>query len=146
MSMQNTSIRETVASAALLLVAVIVGVSLMPAGALGINLVYFAVPMAILCVVAHLTSTGPGWVMGSSVAFAAVAILETYWEQRIYSGPNSMPGFVYLFLCGPLSILGLSIACLVRKWLSNKGLRVAVSGAAVFFTGSFPVLSSLFGH
>jgi len=117
----------------------------MPAGAVAVNLVYFAVPMAILCGLAHLTSNGTGWVAGSSVAFAAVAILETFWEQRIHTGPNSMPGFVYLFLCGPFAILGLLLACSVRKWLKSTALRTSVSAAVVFFAGGFPVLTSLIG-
>ncbi len=144
--MLQTSSKETGASAAILLVAALGGVSLMPAGsAFLIHLVYFAVPMAIIFTLAHLTSTGAGWVVGSSVAFAAVAILETVWEQRIYTGPNSMPGFVYLFLCGPLAILGLVIACPTRRWLRSTVLRCSVAAAAVFFAGAFPVLGSLVG-
>lgn len=143
--MLRTSVAETALSAVVLLVAVVVGVSLMPSGALTVNLVYFAVPMVILCGVAHLTSTGTGWVAGSSIAFAAVAILETFWEQRIFTGPNSMPGFVYLVLCAPLAILGLLIASSVRKWLKSTALRASVSAAAVFVVGGLPVLSNLVG-
>lgn len=143
--MRQTSMAETTVSATLLLIAAVVGVSLMPAGALVVHLAYFAVPMAVVCAFAHVTSTGTGWVAGSSIAFAAVAILETFWEQRIHTGPNSMPGFVYLFICGPLAIFGLSIACSVRKWLKSTALRASVPAAAVFFAGSFPVLGSLIG-
>ncbi|WP_397412138.1 hypothetical protein [Polaromonas sp.] len=145
--MLQTSAKETAASAAILLVAALGGVSLMPAGAVFfVHLVYFAVPMAIICALAHLTSTGAGWVAGSSAAFAAVAILETFWEQRIHTGPNSMPGFVYLFLCGPLAILGLAIACPIRRWLKSTALRCSVAAAAVFFAGAVPVLGSLVGN
>lgn len=118
----------------------------MPAGsAFFIHLVYFVAPMAIIYALAHLTSTGAGWVAGSSVAFAAVAILETVWEQRIHTCPNSMPGFVYLFLCGPLAIIGLVIACLTRRWLTRPDLRCFVAAAAVFIAGALPVLGSLMG-
>jgi hypothetical protein len=143
--MLQTSTKETAASAAILLMAALVGVSLMPASAaFFVHLVYFAVPMAIICGLAHLTSTGPGWVAGSSVAFAAVAILETFWEQRIFTGPNSMPGFVYLFICGPLAILGLLIAYPVQRWLKSTALRSSVSATAVLFACGLPVLNSLF--
>jgi hypothetical protein len=146
LNMLQTSSNESAASAAVILVAALGGVSLMPAGsAFFIHLVYFAVPMAIICALAHLTSTGAGWVAGSTVAFAAVAILETVWEQRIYTGPNSMPGFVYLFLCGPLAIIGLVIACPTRRWLRSTELRFSVAAAAVFFACALPVLGSLVG-
>ncbi len=119
----------------------------MPAGtAFFVHFVYFAVPMAIICGLAHLTSTGAGWVAGCSVAFAAVAVLETFWEQRIYTGPNSMPSYVYIFLCGPLAIIGLAIACPIRKWLKSTELRCSVAATSVFLVGALPVLVSLVGN
>ncbi len=144
LNMLQTSSKESAASASILILSALGSVSLMPAGAaFFVHLVYFAVPMAIVCALAHLTSTGAGWVAGSSTAFAAVAIFETFWEQRIYTGPNSMPGFVYLFLCGPLAIVGLVIACSIRKWLKSTALRCSAAASAVFFAGALPVLGSL---
>lgn len=147
LNMLQTSSKESAASASILILSALGSVSLMPAGAaFFVHLVYFAVPMAIVCALAHLTSTGAGWVAGSSTAFAAVAIFETFWEQRIYTGPNSMPGFVYLFLCGPLAIVGLVIACSIRKWLKSTALRCSAAATAVFFAGALPVLGSLMAN
>ena len=143
--MQQTSIGEACVSALLLLVAAVIGASLMPSGGGLVNLVYFTVPMIILYGLAHLTSSGPGWVGGSSVAFAIVAILETFWEQRLYTGPNSMPGFVYLFLCAPLAIFGLLIACTVRRWLKTAAVRGTLAALFVFLFGGVPVFFGLIG-
>lgn len=141
--MKLVSTDEAAGSALLLLIAGALSSILMPWDALLVHFFYFAIPMVILFGLAYLTSNGDGWLKGCSVGFASVSVLETFWEQYIYTGSNSMPGFVYLFLCVPLAILGLLVACFVRKWLTSNEMRTTVSAAAVFFTGGLPVFSSL---
>jgi len=72
-----------------------------------------------------------GLLAGAALGLATVCLVEVQWELHWHCGPNSMPGFVYLFFCIPLSILGLAIAQQVAKrGLRNSAAMAAVAGFA----------------
>ncbi len=112
-----------------------------------VTLVYFGVPLLIFLGLALAAGEGiaAGWLFGTVTAFIAVSFFEAFWEAHLYKGSNSMPGFVFLVMCVPLSMLGLGPARALAKLLHRKSLlaRSVVSFLPVFLLGSAVVLFSL---
>lgn len=112
-----------------------------------VALMYFGLPLAFFIVISSATGQGiaPGWLVGTTSAFIAVAIFEAVWETYLYKGPNSMPGFVYIFMCVPLSLIALAPARIVTIRMPGAPVfvRAMVSFGTVFIIGSAVILWSL---
>ena len=87
----------------------------------------------------------PGWRLGTSTGFVAVALFEAIWELYINKLPNSLPGFVFLFMSFPLACVGLVPAwLLVQRARSNRTLvHVGRAFVSIFLCGSIPVVLSV---
>lgn len=113
-------------------------------------LLYFGVPLSIFLGLAVAAGKGvaAGWLFGTTTAFIAVSLFEALWENFLYKGANSKPGFVFLFMCAPLSMLGLVPARMLAKRVQRKPIlvRLLASFSPVFLFGSAVVLFSLVTH
>jgi hypothetical protein len=91
-------------------------------------------PLLLVWAGAHVARLAPGAVLGAILAFTAVCFVETYYEQRLYPGQNSMPGFGIVFLCTPAAIASLLILHFIHKrWAFARAiLNFIVSFAIVF--------------
>jgi hypothetical protein len=108
---------------------------------------FLGLPLALFLGVAYLTGThlAPGWLSGTTAAFIAVAAFEGIWETYLHTGPNSMPGFVFLFMSVPLSLLALAPARAIMRRLHGRHILFSalIPFAIVFIVGSAPVVWSL---
>ncbi len=85
-------------------------------------------------VVKHLVQRQYGSWIAASLAVAVVFVLRAIDERYLYKGANSMPYFVYIFFCAPLTLLGIYLGGLVGdKWLKTRAISKA---CLVFCSGT----------
>lgn len=75
------------------------------------------IPLLVVEVATYIANLAPGSVCGTVLGFSALCLLETYYEQRIYQGPNSMPGFAIIIWCAPAALAALFLLYLCQlRW------------------------------
>jgi len=91
-------------------------------------------PLLLVWACAYVAHLAPGAVLGAILSFTAVCFVETYYEQRLYPGQNSLPGFGIVFLCTPAVLASLLVLNFIHKrWsFAQTMLNFIVSFAIVF--------------
>lgn len=85
-------------------------------------------------VVTHLVQRHYWSWIAAGLAVAAVFVLRAIDENYLYKGANSMPYFVYIFFCAPLTLFGIYLGGFIGdKWFKS---RVTAKAWLVFFSGT----------
>lgn len=93
------------------------------------NLLTFFIIQFVVVAIFLIVRLRGGLLIGASVGLALVTIFETFWELRVYQGPNSMPFFVYIFLCLPSVLIGLTFFCIITiSWSEQSARRSFYAG------------------
>ena len=70
----------------------------------------FSVPAFLICCAALPLRKLHGSYLGAILGYCVTVVSETYWEVFVNSSPNSLPGFIAVFVIPTLSFL--SLGCL----------------------------------
>jgi hypothetical protein len=100
-------------------------------------------PLLLVCFGAWLLARAAGAYSGAVVGFAMACLAESYYEQRLYPGQNSMPGFGIVFLCLPAAALSLLVLAAVLRGFK---LRKPVVASAVSFVLMVAPIGVLLGR
>ena len=104
------------------------------------------IPLFVVGAVTLIGDLPPGSLYGTVLGFCALCLLETYYEQRIFKGPNSMPGFAIIIWCAPATLIALLILCKVQsRWKFQHPILNFALGVLFVFGGpvSIPLISSV---
>ena len=92
------------------------------------------IPLLLVWSAVYVARLAPGAVLGVIIAFTAVCLVETYYEQRFYPGQNSMPGFGIVFLCTPAAFASLLVPHFIHKrWRFAKTVLNFIVGFSIVF-------------
>lgn len=105
------------------------------------------VPLFVVGVATFIADLPSGSLYGTVLGFSVLCLLETYYEQRIHQGPNSMPGFAIIIWLAPCALVALFILCKIQsRWRFQHPILNFALGTLFMFVGptSIPVISLIF--
>jgi ABC-type branched-subunit amino acid transport system permease subunit len=96
-------------------------------------LLAFAIPAVLISCAALPLRKLHGAYLGAILGYCFTVLSETYWEVFINTSPNSLPGFIAIFVIPPVSLLSLGCFYVALKYFPphNRTLSAVISCTAL---------------